>query len=245
MWSRLHVLGIRRDNNQRVTRKRGVKKLSAEFLGTATLALAIVGSGAHATALTDSAGLALLINASVTAAVLAVLIATLLPISGAHFNPAVTLVMALRKDISGGRAAGYVATQTVGAVVGAVLAHWFFTAEAPVISDAERLSTQTLVAELIATAGLLFIIVTAVMRNTLQHLPAWVALWIGAGYFVTPSTGFANPAITIGRLFTDTFTGIEPGSALGFIAAQIIGAVVGLGLAIALHATWPSPTKTP
>ena len=237
------MVRIRRDNNRRVTRKRDLTRVSAEFLGTATLALAIVGSGAHATALTDSAGLALLINASVTGAVLAVLIATLLPISGAHFNPAVTLVMALRKDIPGGRAAGYVATQIVGAVAGAVLAHWLFTAEAPVMSDAERLSAQTFVAEVIATAGLLFIIVTAVMRTTLQHLPAWVALWIGAGYFVTPSTGFANPAITIGRLFTDTFTGIEPGSALGFIAAQIIGAVVGFGLANALESTHSSLKK--
>jgi glycerol uptake facilitator-like aquaporin len=224
--------------------KRELTQVSAEFVGTATLALAIVGSGAHATSLTDSAGLVLLINASVTGAVLVVLIATLLPISGAHFNPAVTFVMALRKDIPGGRAAGYIAAQIVGAVAGGSLAHWLFTAEAPAISDAERLSAQTFVAEVIATAGLLFIIVIAVMGNALQHLPAWVALWIGAGYFVTPSTGFANPAITIGRLFTDTFTGIEPGSALGFIAAQIIGAVVGLGLAIALHRTRSTLAKT-
>lgn len=242
MWSRWHVLGIRSDNNRRVTRKRELAKVAAEFLGTATLALAIVGSGAHATSLTNSAGLTLLINASVTGAVLAVLIATLLPVRGAHFNPAVTLVMLLRKDISGIRAAGYVSGQTVGAVAGAVLAHWLFTAQAPVISDTERLSAQTFVAEVIATAGLLFIIVTAVMRNSLQHLPAWVALWIGAGYFVTPSTGFANPAITVGRLFTNTFTGIDPVSALAFITAQIVGAAVGLGLVVALHKQ-PKPSR--
>ena len=210
-------------------------KVGSETLGTAILALAIVGSGAHATALTDSEGLALLINASVTAAVLGVLIATLLPLSGAHFNPVVTLVMLLRRDITWFLGAVYVVAQIAGALIGSALAHWLFTATAPVISDLERSNPQTFVAEIVATAGLLFIIVTAVMRNTPQHIPAWVALWIGAGYFVTPSTGFANPAITIGRIVTDTFTGIEPASAGWFIAAQIIGGLVGFGGALALH----------
>jgi glycerol uptake facilitator-like aquaporin len=212
-----------------------VTQVSAEFLGTATLALAIVGSGAHASTLANSEGLALLINAAVTGAVLAVLIATLLPISGAHFNPAVTLVMLMRKEIAGGRAGSFVAAQVAGAVVGTVLAHWLFTSSGPVISDMERIGVNTFVAEVISTTGLLFIIVTAVMRDALHYLPGWVALWIGAGYFVTPSTGFANPAITVGRMFTDTFTGIEPLSAVWFIGAQIVGALAGSGLAMALH----------
>jgi len=212
-------------------------KLSAEFLGTATLAVAIVGSGAHASTLTDSKGLALLINASVTAAVLAVLIATLLPVSGAHFNPAVTLVMVLRAEVTGGQGVSYVVAQVAGAVMGTVFAHWLFTASAPAVSDVERITIHTFVAETFATAGLLFIIVTAVIRGAPQYLPTWVALWIGAGYFVTPSTGFANPAVTIGRIFTDTFTGIEPVSALWFIGAQVSGAVVGWGVAFALYKT--------
>jgi len=216
----------------------------AESLGTATLAVAIVGSGAHASALTNSAGLALLINASVTAAVLAILIATLFPVSGAHFNPAVTLVMVLRADLSGGQGMGYVFAQVVGAVMGSVFAHWLFTASAPLVSDQERITIHTFVAEIFATAGLLFIIVTAVIRGTPKHLPAWVALWIGAGYFVTPSTGFANPAITIGRIFTNTFTGVEPVSALWFIGAQILGAVVGFGAAVALHRSPRRPSTS-
>jgi glycerol uptake facilitator-like aquaporin len=219
-------------------------KMSAEFAGTATLAVAIVGSGAHARALTDSEGLALLINASVTAAVLAVLIATLLPVSGAHFNPAVTLVMVLRAEVTGGQGVGYVVAQVAGAVMGTVFAHWLFTASAPVVSDMERITAQTFIAETFATAGLLFIIVSTVIRGTPQYLPVWVALWIGAGYFVTPSTGFANPAITSGRIFTDTFTGIEPVSALWFIGAQITGAVVGWGMAFALHKSLRPPHTT-
>ena len=218
-----------------MNRVSGWAKVSAEFLGTAVLALAIVGSGAHADALSSDAGVALLINATVTGAVLAALIATLLPLSGAHFNPAVTLVMLMRKEIASGQAAGFVTAQVAGAIGGTIVAHWLFTASAPVIGDLERINPSTFVAEIIATAGLLFIIVTAVIRGTPQHLPAWVALWIGAGYFVTPSTGFANPAITIGRIFTDTFTGIDPVSAAWFIAAQIGGALVGFGIAIGLH----------
>lgn len=220
-------------------------KVASETLGTAVLALAIVGSGAHATTLTDSEALALLVNASVTAAVLGVLIAALLPIGGAHFNPAVTLVMLLRRDIPWSQGTAYVVAQVTGALLGSALAHWLFTATVPVISDMERIGPQTFVAEIIATAGLLFIIVTAVIRNAPQHIPAWVALWIGAGYFVTPSTGFANPAITIGRIVTDTFTGIEPASAAWFIAAQIIGALAGFGCALALHKKHQPMRHTP
>ena len=213
----------------------GVTKVSAEFLGTAVLALAVVGSGAHANLLSSDDGVVLLANATVTAAVLAILIATLLPVSGAHFNPAVTLVMLLRRDITGGQVLAYMTSQVAGAVSGTILAHWLFTGSTPVISDMERIGPNTFVAEIIATAGLLFLIVTAVIRGTPQYLPGWVALWIGAGYFITPSTGFANPAITLGRIFTDTFTGIEPVSAVWFIGAQLVGAVAGFGLARALH----------
>ena len=218
-----------------LTKNSALGKTVSEVIGTAVLALAIVGSGAHADGLSSDDGVVLLINATVTGAVLAVLIATLLPLSGAHFNPAVTLIMLMQKNTPGGLAAGFVAAQVVGAVVGSTLAHWLFTSSAPAISDTERIGLNTFIAEVIATAGLLFIIVTAVTRGTTHHLPAWVALWIGAGYFVTPSTGFANPAITIGRIFTDTFTGIEPSSAAWFIGAQIIGAFIGFAGAVVLH----------
>jgi len=151
----------------------------------------------------------------------------------------VTLVMLVRKDISVAHGIIYGVSQVAGAAAGTSLAHWLFTESAPVISATERISPGTFVAETIATAGLLFIIVTALIRSTPQYLPVWVALWIGAGYFVTPSTGFANPAITIGRIFTDTFTGIDPVSAAWFIAAQILGALVGYATASALHTRTP------
>ena len=212
-----------------------MRKLSAETLGTAALALAIVGSGANAVALTGDAGLALLINATVTAAVLAVLITLLIPVSGAHFNPGVTLVMALRGNLSWPLATGYMMGQVLGALLGTALAHWLATGSVPVVSEQQRIGPDTFASEVVATAGLLVIIVSSVIRNTPTFIPAGVALWIGAGYFVTPSTGFANPAITIGRIVTDTFTGIEPVSAGWFVGAQIIGALVGFGLAIALH----------
>jgi glycerol uptake facilitator-like aquaporin len=216
------------------------RALGAETLGTALLALAVVGSGAHGTALSDDVGVVLLINSLATAAVLGVLIAVLLPTSGAHFNPVVSLVMALRRDIAPARALWFVGGQVVGAVAGSSLAHALFTSRVPTISANERISGETFVSEIIATAGLVAIIVIAVTRGTLQYLPALVALWIGAGYFITPSTGFANPAITIGRVFTDTFTGIQPVSALWFIAAQLLGAVLGWGLASVVEKKVPS-----
>jgi glycerol uptake facilitator-like aquaporin len=139
--------------------------------------------------------------------------------------------MALRGDLGPARTLWFVGGQVVGAVAGSSLAHVLFTSQIPAISSNERISAETFASEAIATAGLVSIIVIAVMRGALAYLPVLVALWIGAGYFLTPSTGFANPAITIGRVFTDTFTGIEPVSALWFIAAQLVGAFVGWGLA--------------
>ena len=211
------------------------EKLGAEALGTGVLALAIVGSGANAAVLTGDTGLALLINATVTAAVLAVLIVVFISVSGAHFNPGVTLVMALRSELSWPLATSYMICQVLGALLGTALAHWLTTGSAPMVSEQLRVGPHTFVSEVVATAGLLVIIVSFVVRNAPTFVPGGVALWIGAGYFVTPSTGFANPAITIGRIFTDTFTGIDPVSAAWFVAAQIVGALVGFGIAIGLH----------
>jgi glycerol uptake facilitator-like aquaporin len=203
------------------------QKLSAETLGTATLALAIVGSGASADQASNSVALTLLINAGVTAAILGILIAVLTPISGAHFNPAVTLVMLLRRAITLREAGGYLVGQVAGALGGAAIAHGLFTGQGPTLAGASRVGVATVGAEVIATAGLVFLIVTAVMRGSVDRLPMWVGGWIGAGYFVTPSTGFANPAITIGRLLTDTFTGIDLVSVTWFVAAQLVGAGLG------------------
>jgi glycerol uptake facilitator-like aquaporin len=207
------------------------RRVTVETLGTALLALAIVGSGASADAGSTSVALTLAINAVVTAVVLGILIAVFFPHSGAHFNPAVTAVMFLRRSISGRESLLYVTGQLVGAATGAIFAHWLFTAQAPVISNRERISPETFAAEVFATAGLVFLITTAVNRFQPHHLPVWVAGWIGAGYFITPSTGFANPAITAGRMFTDTFTGIDPLSAVWFICAQFLGALIGFALA--------------
>jgi len=203
------------------------QRLAAETLGTATLSLAIVGSGASADQASNSLALTLLINASVTAAVLAVLIAALLPVSGAHFNPAVTLIMLLRRTLGVTEAGLYMMGQIIGALAGATAAHVLFTTTPPTLATIERANRTTFSAEILATAGLVFLIVTAVLRKSVEHLPVWVAGWIGAGYFVTPSTGFANPAITLGRMVTDTFTGIDPRSAAWFIAAQLLGAGIG------------------
>jgi arsenate reductase len=148
--------------------------------------------------------------------------------------------MFLRRDIAPARALWFVGGQVVGAVAGSTLAHVLFTSRVPTISANERISVETFASEVIATAGLVAIIVIAVTRGALAYLPVPVALWIGAGYFITPSTGFANPAITIGRVFTDTFTGIEPVSALWFIAAQLLGAVLGWGLAWVAEKEEPS-----
>lgn len=215
--------------------------LLGEGVGTLILAFAVVGSGAHAANLTDTTALALLINALATAAVLGVLIFVLLPVSGAHFNPAVTVSLLLRTKVSPGRALGFVVVQTVGAIAGTILATLLFSGTGVVISETARANTSTVIGEVIATAGLVAIIVSSVQRGRLEHLPVVVSSWIGAGYFVTPSTGFANPAITIGRIFTDGFTGIDPPSAAWFVSAQVVGALLGLGIA---HLLRPLPGES-
>jgi glycerol uptake facilitator-like aquaporin len=209
----------------------------AEFGGTAALVLIVVGSGIMGTNLSDDAGIALIINALSTVFGLALLILTLGPISGAHFNPAVSLVMFATKNLSLKETLAYIPAQIGGAIVGALLANLTFDLPVLQFSDHARVTTGTLVAEVIATAGLLAVIQVFAARKNANHVAIAVAAWIGSAYFFTASTSFANPAVTIGRAFTDTFAGIAPASIVPFIAAQLVGAAVGLVIAKALTST--------
>ena len=203
----------------------------AELVGTAILAMAIVGSGIMATNLTKDVGLQLLIVAFATFLILAVLIQMLGPISGAHFNPAVTLVTLINKGISATTALNYVVTQVIGAFIGVVLANVMFDLPAIGASTHAKTSSSLLLSEVIATAGLILVIQMVGKQNEGRFVPLAVAGWIGSAYFFTSSTTFANPAVTFARSLSDTFAGIEMSSVPGFVIAQLIGAIIGLGIA--------------
>ena len=203
-------------------------RLGAEFVGTGALVAAVVGSGLMGESLTSDTGIVLVINQLATVLALAVLVTLLLPLSGAHINPAVTLVMALTRRISIGAAFGYVAVQLVGGVLGTVIAHAMFDRALLELSSNNRIGTGTFVGEVVATAGLLAVILTALYQGKTHWLPWLVPAWIGTAFFFTSSTSFANPAVTLGRVFTDSFTGIAPESLLGFVGAQLVGAVLAL-----------------
>jgi glycerol uptake facilitator-like aquaporin len=211
-----------------------MRKLLAEFLGTALLVAIVVGSGIMATDLTQDVGLQLLINTIATVFGLAVLILILAPISGAHFNPVVTLIDLIQGKSSFIQFLQYAVVQTAGAITGAFLANAMF--DQAVIQTATKLrsGSNLYLAEIVATAGLILVINLLVNQKNLTVIPAAVAAWIGSAYFFTSSTSFANPAVTIGRTFSDSFAGIAPECAPKFIAAQILGAIIGLGLVKAL-----------
>ncbi|MDR9396930.1 MIP/aquaporin family protein [Pontimonas sp.] len=207
-------------------------RLLAEFLGTAVLVMAVVGSGLLGQALSADLGVVILINQLATVMILGVLVALLMPVSGAHINPAVTLVMAIRREISPGLAVGYVLVQLAGGVFGTVVAHVMFERQVLEFSTNDRLSLGTFVGEVVATAGLLALILTAVYQQRSHLLPLLVPAWIGAAFFFTSSTSFANPAVALGRMFTDSFSGIAPGSVTGFIGAQVVGALLAIVLVL-------------
>ncbi len=202
------------------------RQLGAEALGSFFLFATVVGSGIMGEALADgNIAIALLGNTIATGAILFVLIAALAPVSGAHFNPAVTLVFALRREIAAGAALLFVAAQLAGGMIGVWAAHVMF--DAPVFQFSENIRTGRgqWLGEGIATFGLLFTIL-----GCLRSRPDWVApgvgLFIAAGYWFTSSTSFANPAITVGRAFTNSFSGIAPADVLGFVLAQFAGAIL-------------------
>lgn len=202
-----------------------LNRLFAEWLGTMLLVCTVVGSGIMADRLTDDVALALLGNTIPTGAILVVLITLLGPLSGAHFNPAVTLVMALRRHLHPADVAPYIIAQIIGAVMGSLLAHAMFDLPIVQISQTIRTGPAQWIAEVVATFGLLAVILAGLRVN--PGAIAWmVGLYITAAYWFTASTSFANPAVAIGRAFTDTFAGIRPVDLSGFIIAQIIGAVI-------------------
>ena len=211
------------------------RALAAEALGSMLLAATVIGSGIMAERLSGgNLAVALLANTAATVAVLATLIALFGPISGAHFNPAVSIVEALRGKLTLRQAIAYVIVQIAGCCLGALLAHAMF--ELPLIQASVHLRTGPAqwLSEIVATAGLILVVIGSSGPNE----AAWrVSAWIGAAYWFTASTSFANPAITIARALSDTFAGIAPTHVAGFIASQLCGAVVGLLLAKFLLST--------
>jgi glycerol uptake facilitator-like aquaporin len=216
------------------------RALLAEGLGSALLAALVIGSGIAAQRLSHDVGLQLLENAAATAAGLFAIILMFGPASGAHLNPVVSLADAVFGGLPWRQAALYVPVQIVGCVAGAVLANAMFAAPAVSISATERATGPHLLAEVIATAGLVLVIFSVARSGRPAAAPAAVAAYIGAAYWFTSSTSFANPAITIGRMFSDTFAGIAPSSAPAFIAAQLAGGVLGVALVGLLY-----PSLTP
>jgi glycerol uptake facilitator-like aquaporin len=205
------------------------RKLLAEGLGALLLAAAVIGSGIMAERLAGgNLAIALLANTMATVAALATLIAVFGPISGAHFNPVISLVVAFRGDLARGQAGGYIAIQIAGCCAGAMLANSMFDLPLAHASTHIRTGGAQWLAEAVATAGLVLVVLTSPsVRES-----AWrVAAWIGAAYWFTSSTSFANPAITIGRSLSDTFAGIRPVDVPAFISAQLIGGLLGLILA--------------
>ncbi|MFI7588829.1 aquaporin [Spongisporangium articulatum] len=217
------------------------RALLAELVGTALLVTVVVGSGIAAQRLSPGdLGLQLLENSTATVFGLAVLIVLFGPASGAHFNPVVTLVERLLGGAGGRRLPGvevvaYWAAQIAGAVLGAILANAMYDLNPVSISAHQRFTAATGLAEIVATAGLVSL-VFALARTGRSALAApAVGAYIGSAYWFTSSTSFANPAVTIGRMFSDTFAGIAPASVPGFLGAQLVGALLGAGLVIALY----------
>ena len=208
-----------------------INKLIAEFVGTSILAATVVGSGIMATSLTKDVAVQLLVVAIATVFILAVLIQMLAPISGAHFNPAVSLVDFLNKGISAKKLALYTVAQVFGGVIGVITANAMFELPGIQSSTLERSGVGLLLGEVVATAGLILVIQLVGAQKNGKYIPFAVAGWIGAAYFFTSSTSFANPAVTFARSLSDTFAGIELSSVPAFILAQLIGALVGLLLA--------------
>lgn len=208
-----------------------LKKLAGEFMGTLLLLTMIVGSGIMATNLSSDVGVQLMINVFSIISLLFVSIIIFGPISGAHFNPVVTISELFLKRINATTAALYIAAQFIAAFLGTVLANFMFNKPLIFSSHHNRDGLPILLGEVIATAGLLAIIAILRAQNKPGWTPITIAAWIGSACFFTSSTSFANPAVTVARAWSDTFAGIAPHSVLPFILAQVIGACIGLLLA--------------
>jgi arsenate reductase len=212
------------------------RRLTAEFLGSAFLAAVVIGSGIAAQRLSPGqTGLELLENAAATAAGLFAIILMVGPVSGGHFNPVVSFVDAAFGGLSWRDAAAYLPAQVAGCTAGAVLANLMFALPAVTISARHRASGAHFLSEMVATLGLLLVIFALARSGRSRSAPAAVGAYIGAAYWFTSSTSFANPAITVGRMFSDTFAGIAPSSVLTFIGAQIVGGALAVGVIKALY----------
>lgn len=207
-----------------------IRQAGAELLGSAVLVMTVIGSGEMAQNLSQDTAVQLLINSLCTAAILYLLITLLADISGAHFNPLVTLIIAYKREMSLGQSLQFIFAQFLGALTGAGLANLLF--ELPLFTASTHLRTGShlFLSEIIATAGLIFTIFIAIDQKREKKIPVLVACWIGAAYFFTSSTSFANPAVTFARGWSNTFAGIAPESIAPFIAAQFVGAILGLVL---------------
>jgi len=210
----------------------------AEFVGTALLLVAVVGSGIAATRLSpDDVGLELLENAAATAAALVAIILAVGPVSGAHLNPVVTLADRAFGGVTTTEAAAYTAAQVAGGIGGVVVANLMFDLPAMGVATTVRSSPGLWLAEVVATLGLLLVIFGVVRSRRASAAPFAVGAYIGGAYFFTASTSFANPAVTVARTLSDTFAGIAPASAPAFIAAQLVGTVLAIGLVRVLYPT--------
>ena len=203
------------------------RKIAAEGLGTALLLIGVVGSGIMAQSLTDDTVLALLANAIATGCTLYFIITILGPLSGAHFNPVVTLAFAIKGEHPWPLALGYIPVQVMGGILGVWLCHVMFDLNVIQFSTTDRTGMNQWTSEIFATFGLLLVIFGGV-RSRPDAVPTLVAIYITGAYWFTSSTSFANPAVTIARMFSDTFAGINPAHVAGFIVAQIIGLGVAL-----------------
>ncbi len=205
-----------------------LRRLGAEALGTLFLLMTVVGTGILGDSLSaGQPGLALLPHALFIGAMLFVLITLLGPVSGAHFNPAVTMIFLFRREISGTAALAYVVAQVVFAILGVWLCHLMFDLTILQIADTERTGIGRWVSEIVATFGLVFVILAG-LRTSPQLIPALVGTYIAAALWFTASHSFANPAVSIARMFSDTYTGIQPADVLPYVAAQITGAILAL-----------------
>jgi glycerol uptake facilitator-like aquaporin len=208
-----------------------IKKLAGEFIGTFLLLAMIVGSGIMATNISNDVGVQLMINVFSIISLLFVIILIFGPISGAHFNPIVTLTELFLKRIDAITTVLYIATQFIAATAGTMVANFMFSKPLLFSSHHNRDGFSILIGEVIATAGLLAIIALLRKQEQTGLIPIAIAAWIGSACFFTSSTSFANPAVTFARAWSDTFAGIAPHSVLPFMGAQLLGAILGLSIA--------------
>jgi arsenate reductase len=212
------------------------RRLIAEFLGSAFLAAVVIGSGIAAQRLSPgNTGLQLFENAAATAAGLYAIILMFGPVSGGHFNPVVSFVDAAFRGLRWRDAGAYLPAQVAGCITGALVANVMFALPLAELSTKHRASPSHFLSEIVATLGLLLVIFALARSGRSRSAPAAVGAYIGAAYFFTSSTAFANPAITVGRMFSNTFAGIAPSSVPSFVGAQIVGAVVAFGVIALLY----------